>query len=38
MKKRIDGRRLAQNIGEQIILLGTIGKVRFVLILTKEKI
>ncbi|XP_043798351.1 replication protein A 14 kDa subunit-like [Apis laboriosa] len=26
MKKRIDGRRLAQNIGEQVILLGTIGK------------
>ncbi|CAK9798843.1 Replication protein A 14 kDa subunit [Anthophora quadrimaculata] len=24
MKKRIDGHRLAQNIGEQVILLGTI--------------
>lgn len=26
LKKRIDGRRLAQNIGEQVILLGTVGK------------
>ncbi|XP_031849307.1 replication protein A 14 kDa subunit [Nomia melanderi] len=26
LKKRIDGRRLAQNVGEQVILLGTIGK------------
>ncbi|XP_076243777.1 replication protein A 14 kDa subunit [Calliopsis andreniformis] len=26
MKKRIDGRRLAQNIGDQVILLGTVGK------------
>ncbi|XP_043264590.1 replication protein A 14 kDa subunit-like [Colletes gigas] len=25
-KNRIDGRRLAQNIGEQVILLGTVGK------------
>ncbi|XP_076647689.1 replication protein A 14 kDa subunit [Halictus rubicundus] len=26
LKKRIDGRRLAQNVGEQVILLGTVGK------------
>ncbi|KOX72417.1 hypothetical protein WN51_01516 [Melipona quadrifasciata] len=26
IKKRIDGRRLGQNIGNQVILLGTIGK------------
>lgn len=31
LKKRIDGRRLAQNVGEQIILLGTVGKVRVIL-------
>ncbi|XP_076291778.1 replication protein A 14 kDa subunit [Lasioglossum baleicum] len=26
LKKRIDGRRLAQNVGEQVILLGTVEK------------
>lgn len=28
IKKRIEGRQLAQNVGEQVIILGTIGKVR----------
>ncbi|XP_033189497.1 uncharacterized protein LOC117231309 [Bombus vosnesenskii] len=26
IKKRIEGRQLAQNVGEQVIILGTIGK------------
>lgn len=28
IKKRIEGRQLAQNVGEQVVILGTIGKVR----------
>lgn len=32
-KKRINGRNLGQNIGEEVILLGTINRVRYLQIL-----